>query len=265
MTDADFIESFRHYQKKGHWWYDFHPVCKLLHVLCLGFTSMIVFRWQIGLAIFLLATVIAATTPIFKSYLKTIGVMFLLGCVLTVGVRLYVHLGDPGPVAFYLFGKAVPMAAAISCLDMVFMIEGFLGIFMAFFLTTEMRDLCCGLEQMGMSPTASFMVLSTFSCISSIKGKLNTVRESQRARGIETEGGFVTRVKSVLPVLFPVIISSMTGIEDKTLAMNARAFAARGKHTSLRKIAPATAAEKAITAATFAACVVTCVLGKMYL
>ena len=191
--------------------------------------------------------------------------MFLLGCVLTVGVRLYVHLGDPGPVAFYLFGKAVPMTAVISCLDMVFMIEGFLGIFMAFFLTTEMRDLCCGLEQMGMSPTASFMVLSTFSCISSIKGKLNTVRESQRARGIETEGGFVTRVKSVLPVLFPVIISSMTGIEDKTLAMNARAFAAKGKHTSLRKIAPATAAEKVITAVTFAACVVTCVLGKIYL
>lgn len=265
MTDAEFVESFRHYQKKGHWWYDFHPVCKLILVLCMGFTSMIVFRWQVGLAIFALATLIAATTPVIKTYLKTIAVMFLLGCVLTVGVRLYVHLGDPGPVAFYLFDKAVPLSAIISCLDMVFMIEGFLGIFMAFFLTTEMRDLCSGLEQLGMSPTASFMVLSTFSCITSIKDKLNTVRESQRARGIETEGGFVTKVKSVLPVLFPVIISSMTGIEDKTLAMNARAFAAKGKHTSVRKIAPATAAEKIITAAVFVLCAAVCVLGKMYL
>ena len=265
MTDAEFIESFRHYQKKGHWWYDFNPLCKLIITLALGFTSMIVFRWQVGLSIFVLATIIAATTPAFKSYLKTIAIMFLMGCVLTVGVRLYVHMGDPGPVAFHLFGQPVPVAAIISCLDMVFMIEGFLGIFMAFFLTTEMRDLCSSLENVGMSPTASFMVLSTFSCIASIKDKLNTVRESQRARGIETEGNFITRVKSVLPVLFPVIISSMTGIEDKTLAMNARAFAAKGKHTSLRKVAPATTIEKVITVAVFILSVAICVFGKIYL
>ncbi|MCI9134695.1 MAG: energy-coupling factor transporter transmembrane protein EcfT [Lachnospiraceae bacterium] len=265
MNEAEFIDSFRHDQKKGHWWYDFNPLCKLITVLCLGFTSMIVFRWQVGLPIFVLATLIAATTPAFKTYLKTIGIMFALSCILTIGVRLYVHMGDPGPVAFHMFGKPVPVSAVISCLDMTFMIEGFLGIFMAFFLTTEMRDLCCDLERLGMSPTASFMVLSTFACIGSIKEKLGTVRESQRARGIETEGGFAVKVKSVLPVLFPVIISSMTGIEDKTLAMNARAFAARGKHTSMRKIAPASGMEKAVTIAVFLLCIAICVLGKLYL
>ena len=59
--------------------------------------------------------------------------MFVVGCLFTVIVRLYVHLGDPGPAAFYLFGKAVPIAALISCLDLIFMIEGFLGIFLIFF------------------------------------------------------------------------------------------------------------------------------------
>ena len=265
MTDSEFIDSFRNYQKKGHWWYDFHPVCKLIFCLSLGFMSMIVFRWQVGLGVFLLATTIAATTPVFRSYLKTLGVMFLLSCILTVGVRIYVHLGDPGPVAFHLFGKAVPVAAVVSCLDLVLMIEGFLGIFMVFFLTTEMRDLCYCLEQFGFPPSGTFMVLSTFSCISSIKDKLNAVRESQRARGIETEGSFAIKVKSVLPVLFPVIISSMTGIEDKTLAMDARAFAAKGTHTSLRKIAPAAAMEKGITAAAVVFSIAGCVLGKMYL
>ena len=123
MTDAEFIESFRHCRKRNHWWYDFNPLCKLIVTLALGFTSMIVFRWQVGLSIFVLATIIAATTSAFRSYLKTIAIMFLMGCVLTVGVRLYVHMGDPGPVAFRLFGQPVPVAAVISCLDMVFMIE----------------------------------------------------------------------------------------------------------------------------------------------
>ena len=57
-----------------------------------------------------------------------------------------------------------------------------------------MRDLCYCLEQKGMSPSATFMVLSTFSGIASIKDKLNNVRESQRARGIETEGSFIVKL-----------------------------------------------------------------------
>ncbi len=265
MTDQEFIESFRHYQKKGNWWCDFHPIAKMIFCLSFGFMSLIVFKWQVGLAVFILAGLIAMQTPVWKKYFVTIGVMFVVGCLFTVIVRLYVHMGDPGPAAFHLFGRAVPVSAIISCLDLVFMIEGFLGIFLTFFMTTEMRDLCYSLERVGMSPTATFMVLSTFSGIASIKEKLATVRESQRARGIETEGNIIVKVKSILPVLFPVIISSMTGVEDKTLAMDARAFAANGKHTALRKVAPAKPVEKAAAVFALIFCIAGCVAGKMFL
>ncbi len=265
MTDMEFVDSFRRYQKKGNWWCDFHPVAKLIFCLSLGFTSLIVFKWQVGLAIFALACLIATQTPIWKKYFAAVGIMFVFGCLFTVLVRLYVHMGDPGPVAFYLFGKSVPWAAIISCLDLIFMIEGFLGIFLTFFMTTEMRDLCYCLEKIGMSSTATFMVLSTFSSIASIKNKLNNVRESQRARGIETEGSIIIKLKSILPVLFPVIISSMTGIEDKTLAMEARAFAAEGKNSSMRKVAPAKLGEKLIAVLAIVASIMICIWGKLYL
>lgn len=150
MTNQEFIDSFRQDQKQENWWYRFHPITKMIFCLALGFMSLFVFKWQVGLVIFLIASVIAMTTPIYKKYFATIGIMFVVGCLFTVIVRLYVHLGDPGPAAFYLFGKAVPMAALISCLDLIFMIEGFLGIFLVFFMTTEMRDLCYCLEQKGM-------------------------------------------------------------------------------------------------------------------
>lgn len=265
MTNMEFVDSFRHYQKYNNWWCDFHPVAKLVICLSLGFTSLLVFKWQVGLAIFVLASFIAMGTPIYKKYFATVGIMFIFGCLFTVIVRLYVHMGDSGPVAFYLFGKSVPWSAIISCLDLIFMIEGFLGIFLTFFMTTEMRNLCYCLEKIGMSSTATFMILSTFSSISSIKNKLNNVRESQRARGIETEGSLIVKIKSILPVLFPVIISSMTGIEDKTLAMEARAFAAEGKNSSLRKVAPAKFVEKLLSVLVVIISVVICVLSKMYL
>ena len=254
MTNQEFIDSFRQDQKQENWWYRFHPITKMIFCLALGFMSLFVFKWQVGLVIFLIASVIAMTTPIYKKYFATIGIMFVVGCLFTVIVRLYV-----------LFGKAVPMAALISCLDLIFMIEGFLGIFLVFFMTTEMRDLCYCLEQKGMSPSATFMVLSTFSGIASIKDKLNNVRESQRARGIETEGSFIVKMKSILPVLFPVIISSMTGIEDKTLAMDARAFAANGKHTALRRITPAKFVEKLVAVLAVVICIVGTFVCKKYL
>ena len=104
------------------------------------------------------------------------------------------------------------------------MIEGFLGILSIFYDNGNERFMLLSGTKRNVSGRKYSLVLSTFSGITSIKDKLNNVRESQRARGIETEGSFIVKVKSILPVLFPVIISSMTGIEDKTLAMDARAF-----------------------------------------
>ncbi|MFR6509691.1 MAG: energy-coupling factor transporter transmembrane component T [Dorea sp.] len=266
MTNQEFIDSFRQDQKQENWWYRFHPITKMIFCLALGFMSLFVFKWQVGLVIFLIASVIAMTTPIYKKYFATIGIMFCGRLSVYSYCQIVCAFREiRGRAAFYLFGKAVPMAALISCLDLIFMIEGFLGIFLVFFMTTEMRDLCYCLEQKGMSPSATFMVLSTFSGIASIKDKLNNVRESQRARGIETEGSFIVKMKSILPVLFPVIISSMTGIEDKTLAMDARAFAANGKHTALRRITPAKFVEKLVAVLAVVICIVGTFVCKKYL
>lgn len=89
MTNQEFIDSFRHDQKQENWWYRFHPVTKMIFCLALGFMSLFVFKWQVGLVIFLIASIIAMTTPICKKYFATIGIMFVVGCLFTVIVRLF--------------------------------------------------------------------------------------------------------------------------------------------------------------------------------
>ena len=66
MTNQEFIDSFRQDQKQENWWYRFHPITKMIFCLALGFMSLFVFKWQVGLVIFLIASVIAMTTPIYK-------------------------------------------------------------------------------------------------------------------------------------------------------------------------------------------------------
>ena len=106
MTNQEFIDSFRHDQKQENWWYRFHPVTKMIFCLALGFMSLFVFKWQVGLVIFLIASIIAMTTPICKKYFATIGIMFVVGCLFTVIVRLYVHLGDPETSSVLSFWKS---------------------------------------------------------------------------------------------------------------------------------------------------------------
>ncbi len=53
--------------------------------------------------------------------------------------------------------------------------------------------------------------------------------ESQSARGIETEGNVLVRSKAFLPVLGPVILSSIAATEERTITMETRAFYAPAK------------------------------------
>ena len=106
MTNQEFIDSFRQDQKQENWWYRFHPITKMIFCLALGFMSLFVFKWQVGLVIFLIASVIAMTTPIYKKYFATIGIMFVVGCLFTVIVRLYVHLGESGAGCVLSFWKS---------------------------------------------------------------------------------------------------------------------------------------------------------------
>ena len=55
------------------------------------------------------------------------------------------------------------------------------------------------------------------------------ISESQRARGLDTEGSFRARVRGLLPIVGPVIIGSLTDVEERSLALESRAFSRPGR------------------------------------
>jgi energy-coupling factor transport system permease protein len=65
--------------------------------------------------------------------------------------------------------------------------------------------------------------------------------EAQRSRGLNTEGGVRARIRGVLPVAGPLVLSALTEVEHRTMALEARAFAAPGKRTVLRAYPDSTA------------------------
>ena len=59
------------------------------------------------------------------------------------------------------------------------------------------------------------------------------ISESQRARGLDTEGSFRARLRGILPLVGPVILSSLTDVEERSLALESRAFSRPGRRRLL--------------------------------
>ena len=74
------------------------------------------------------------------------------------------------------------------------------------------------------------------------------IQAAQRARGLDTEGSLATRIRGVLPLVGPVILSSLTEVEERSLALEVRAFGRPGRRHLLWRI-PDSGAQLALRAA----------------
>jgi energy-coupling factor transport system permease protein len=60
-----------------------------------------------------------------------------------------------------------------------------------------------------------------------------TITDAQRARGLDTEGSVGARLRGIVPIVGPVILGSIGDVEERTLALEARAFGRPGRRTLL--------------------------------
>ena len=101
-----------------------------------------------------------------------------------------------------------------------------------FFLVTPVKDMMFALEKAGFSKKITFVIYSTIQLIPQMKDLSHTILEAQKSRGIETEGSLIVRLKAFLPMLGPLVLSSIQQTEEKVLALEARAFSATVRKTS---------------------------------
>jgi len=102
-----------------------------------------------------------------------------------------------------------------------------------FGLTTEPRAFVVDLERRGLSPRVAFAAAATLETIPAMIERALAIQAAQRARGLDTEGSLLTRVRGVLPLVGPVILSSLTEVEERSLALEARSFGRPGQRDLL--------------------------------
>jgi energy-coupling factor transport system permease protein len=98
-----------------------------------------------------------------------------------------------------------------------------------FILTTEPRAFVLDLERRGVSPRFAFVAVATIEAVPNLVERAQVIAESQRSRGLDTEGSLLARLRGIIPLVGPAILSSLTDVEEKSLALESRAFSRPGR------------------------------------
>lgn len=143
---------------------------------------------------------------------------------------------------FYPAGREIllqlgPIRATAEGLEFAFetlaRIGAISGAITLFYLTTPPGELVLDLERRGVSPRVAFVALASVQTVPALVERAGTITSAQRARGLDTEGSLWRRLRGVLPLAGPVLLGSITEVEERTMALEARGFTRPGRRTLL--------------------------------
>lgn len=158
----------------------------------------------------------------------------LISLPIAVSVALVSIFTRAGDTVFFVVG---PFDATLEGVDFagqimvrLIVIAMALGLFG---FTTNPRALVVDLERRGMPPRIAFAAAATLETIPAMIERAATIQAAQRARGLDTEGSLRARLRGVMPLIGPVILSSLTEVEERSLALEVRAFGKPGRRDLL--------------------------------
>lgn len=131
-----------------------------------------------------------------------------------------------GPVA----ATAEGLGFALEIMARIMAISGAVTLF---YLTTRPADLVLDLERRGVSPRVAFVANASVQTVPAMVDRAAQITAAQRARGLDTEGSPWRRVRGIVPIVGPVILGSIAEVEERTMALEARAFTRPGRRTLL--------------------------------
>ncbi len=88
------------------------------------------------------------------------------------------------------------------------------------------------LVERGLPNQIAYIIITALQIVPTFQARGHAILDAQRARGLETEGTLIVRLRAFAPLVGPLILSSLMQIEERAIALEARAFSRPGKRTS---------------------------------
>ncbi|MFE8699851.1 energy-coupling factor transporter transmembrane component T [Cytobacillus sp. FJAT-54145] len=213
---------------------DINPISKLFIVLVLIVSIFIIPSYIFSLSIFIVLLFLSLLFKVFKSFISTISKTLLILISMMFVMQALFYPGEIILMKLWIF--SIKQEGIIHALNLSSKLLVIGGAILLFFKLIEVRELLASLESVGLSPKLSYVILSTLQIIPQMQKKANIILDTQRARGVETEGGIFIRSKAFIPTIAPLILGSIISIEERALTLEARAFSSPVKKTRLIEV-----------------------------
>lgn len=225
--------SFSLYQPENNWLQRLHPLTKLtfslaaiiiifggpdrwISVILPGSLAMLAL-WRAGLAWQSLKLILRLITPV-------VVILFLVhGLFSPENQNILLKLGP------FAFGKEGLVFASLISVRLT----AALAASLLLVISTHPGSLIQALEKIGLSRKLAYLLGSPLLLLPQIAGRVQTIRSAQQSRGLETRGNLLQRIKALFPLVAPLIFSALVDVEERSLALEVRGFAAPVSKTYL--------------------------------
>jgi len=211
-----------------------HPWTKMVFAGCVILLAFVAWPWlSLTLLAITLGLILAAR--VFPAYLALmrLAVLPLLLMLFVIQSLFYPGRETPlfslGPVTVWVEGIQFAIQVSLRVLALVSSTA-------LLVLTTRPTDIVAGLEDWGISHRMGYAVLLTLQIVPEMQRRVRTILDAQRTRAVETEGNLLVRARAYVPVLGPLVTSSLMSIETRALVLETRGFGLPGKRSRFRPL-----------------------------
>jgi energy-coupling factor transport system permease protein len=216
-----------------------NPSTKLVIAFAEAAIAFGVRGWTGPIVVLAIVAVTAAVARIGRSLVPfALAVIPLVASILLINTFLFPGATD----VIVRIGPLTPTWTGLeAALQATLRVAAFAMSVAVFALTTPTDELLADLERRGLGRRGVFVIGAAIRMIPRMAERASEITDSQRARGLDTEGSPWRRVRGVVPLAGPLIISALSEVEERTMALEARAFSAPGRRTTLRPLPDSTA------------------------
>ena len=226
------MKSISLYKDNGTWLCRVHPFTKLMYIAAVILIPLFLHTlWAYAVAIALDVAILISGKSLKRARAL---IIFSFTIIATIFLIKGLFDGDNitplfslGSIVFYKEGLLKALRTGSVIINMLLS-------FSILVLTTKPEDIADEMERHGFSPRLSYVISSVFSIIPQLMGTMDTIKDAQRSRGMETEGKLSVRMKAFIPLITPVVTSSLINTRERAIALEVRGFGAKGKRSYLR-------------------------------
>src|SRR5579875_3868619 len=212
-----FRPEYFYFRKKDTIIHRLDPRSKLVYVIAMFVWALIRGDLLFLSAVFLLTLIPISLGKLFKNLLISLrAALFFIVLIILIN---------------YVFSHNLSLAIALALRFMIL-----ISSFLIFSITTSPDDLALALYRMGFPYDFVLTFNLSVRFIPTVMRDATNIIDAQRARGLETQKGFINRIKNYVPVLIPLIVVGIKRAINVAESMEARCFGASKKPTTLYEL-----------------------------